>query len=266
MQGVGYHSARCPSSSQRRGELRLDDQRLHRANWRLWGPYLAERVGHRARGLQRERRRLGDLPHDPARSRAYRSNEDGLGGICDESQRLCFSLALWNGRDPILKERPFGLTGREGNHGEDVKGITSTSMRRPATRGCAVSTSIRSPNSPIADCSMKTPRTALLRPSPSPSLAGVRNWDYRYCWLRDATFTLLAMMNAGYIAEARAWRDWLLRAVAGDPRAPRSSTAWAESDVFPNTSSIGSAGMRAHGRCGSATPRTNSFSSTSTAR
>src|SRR5262249_3731663 len=61
------------------------------------------------------------FPHDDARSRVYRWGEDGLMGICDESARLCFSLALWNGRDPILKERLFGLTNREGNHGEDVK-------------------------------------------------------------------------------------------------------------------------------------------------
>ena len=79
-------------------------------------------VGHGARGLQPGRRRLGlTSPHDQARSRAYRWGEDGLGGICDDKQRLCFALALWNGRDPILKERLFGLTNGEGNHGEDVK-------------------------------------------------------------------------------------------------------------------------------------------------
>ena len=61
------------------------------------------------------------LDHDQSRSRVYRWNEDGLGGICDEQQQLCFALALWNGRDPILKERAFGLTGNQGNHGEDVK-------------------------------------------------------------------------------------------------------------------------------------------------
>ena len=61
------------------------------------------------------------FPHDHARSRAYRWGEDGLGGICDRHQTICFALALWNGRDPILKERLFGLTGNEGNHGEDVK-------------------------------------------------------------------------------------------------------------------------------------------------
>ncbi|MFD0420012.1 glucosidase [Streptomyces sp. NPDC127108] len=89
---------------------------------RLWGPYLSERQW----GTVREDYSTnGDawayFPHDHARSRAYRWGEDGLGGICDEKQRLCFALALWNGRDPILKERAFGLTNGEGNHGEDVK-------------------------------------------------------------------------------------------------------------------------------------------------
>ena len=78
-------------------------------------------MGHGARGLQRERRGWDYLPHDHARSRAYRWGEDGLAGFCDVEQRLCLGLALWNGKDPILKERPFGLTGAQGNHGEDVK-------------------------------------------------------------------------------------------------------------------------------------------------
>ena len=80
------------------------------------------RLGQRARGLQCPYGTAWDyLPHDHARSRAYRWNEDGLAGICDRHQRICFALALWNRRDPILKERLFGLTGNEGNHGEDVK-------------------------------------------------------------------------------------------------------------------------------------------------
>jgi hypothetical protein len=92
------------------------------AGWMRWGPYLAER----AWGTVREDYSAdGDawayLPHDQARSRAYRWNEDGVAGICDDQQRLCLALALWNGRDPILKERMFGLAGPEGNHGEDVK-------------------------------------------------------------------------------------------------------------------------------------------------
>ncbi|MCU1474122.1 glucosidase [Amnibacterium sp.] len=90
--------------------------------WRRWGPYLSER----AWGTVREDYSAdGDawsfFPHDHARSRAYRWNEDGLAGLCDDGQRLCFALALWNGADPILKERAFGLTGPQGNHGEDVK-------------------------------------------------------------------------------------------------------------------------------------------------
>jgi hypothetical protein len=90
--------------------------------WRLWGPYLAER----AWGTVREDYSAngdvwGYFPHEHARSRAYRWNEDGLLGICDDSQRLCFAIALWNGNDTILKERPFGLSGPEGNHGEDAK-------------------------------------------------------------------------------------------------------------------------------------------------
>ncbi|HEY6509565.1 MAG TPA: hypothetical protein VIY56_16200 [Vicinamibacterales bacterium] len=91
-------------------------------DWARWGPYLAER----AWGTVREDYSAGGeawsyFPHDHARSRAYRWNEDGLGGICDSRQHLCFALSLWNGRDPFLKERVFGLTGAEGNHGEDVK-------------------------------------------------------------------------------------------------------------------------------------------------
>src|SRR6202142_3858151 len=93
-----------------------------KVNWQTWGPYLSER----AWGTVREDYSAnGDawayFPHDQARSKAYRWNEDGLGGISDDQQHLCFALALWNGRDPILKERFFGLAGPEGNHGEDVK-------------------------------------------------------------------------------------------------------------------------------------------------
>jgi hypothetical protein len=101
---------------------RLDEARRRVKHWKRWGPYLSER----AWGTVREDYSPGGtawdyFPHDHARSRAYRWNEDGLAGICDRHQRICFALALWNGRDPILKERLFGLTGSEGNHGEDVK-------------------------------------------------------------------------------------------------------------------------------------------------
>jgi hypothetical protein len=101
---------------------RLEQQRAGKENWRLWGPYLSER----AWGTVREDyspfgSAWEDFDHEQARSRVFRWSEDGLGGICDEQQRLCFALALWNGKDPILKERAFGLTGNQGNHGEDVK-------------------------------------------------------------------------------------------------------------------------------------------------
>ena len=90
--------------------------------WRRWGPYLAERAWGTVReDYSADGDAWGDLPHDHARSRAYRWNEDGLGGLSDDRQILCFAFAFWNGVDPILKERIFGLTGPEGNHGEDAK-------------------------------------------------------------------------------------------------------------------------------------------------
>ncbi|MDE2126466.1 MAG: glucosidase [Armatimonadetes bacterium] len=92
--------------------------------WRLWGPYLAERAWGTVReDYSPDGSAWQYFPHDHARSRAYRWNEDGLLGICDNLQHLCFALAMWNGRDPIIKERLFGLTGVEGNHGEDVKEV-----------------------------------------------------------------------------------------------------------------------------------------------
>jgi hypothetical protein len=101
---------------------RLQATTERRADWKRWGPYLSDRAwgtvreDYSANGAAWEY-----LPHDHARSRAYRWNEDGLGGLCDRQQILCFAVTLWNGQDPILKERFFGLTGNEGNHGEDVK-------------------------------------------------------------------------------------------------------------------------------------------------
>ena len=90
--------------------------------WRRWGPYLSDRQWGTVREDYSATGEAWDsFPHDHARSRAYRWGEDGLLGISDEGQRLCFAVAMWNGRDPILKERLFGLTGSEGNHGEDVK-------------------------------------------------------------------------------------------------------------------------------------------------
>ena len=101
---------------------RLEENRTGAANWLAWGPYLSERQW----GTVREDYSAdGDawdyFPHDQARSRAYRWGEDGIAGVSDERQLLCFALAMWNGADPILKERMFGLTNGQGNHGEDAK-------------------------------------------------------------------------------------------------------------------------------------------------
>ena len=101
---------------------RLEDVPTGRALWRRWGPYLSERAWGTVREDYSAAGQAWEFfPHDHARSRVYRWNEDGLAGLCDDRQTLCFALAFWNGRDPILKERIFGLTGNEGNHGEDAK-------------------------------------------------------------------------------------------------------------------------------------------------
>src|SRR5260221_8241258 len=103
-------------------DRRLEENRTRKGYWKRWGPYLSERQW----GTVREDYSPGGtawefFPHDHARSRAYRWGEDGIAGFSDRHQQICFALAMWNGKDPILKERIFGLTGNEGNHGEDVK-------------------------------------------------------------------------------------------------------------------------------------------------
>ena len=103
-------------------QLRLQEHANKQANWKKWGPYLSERQW----GTVREDYSPGGnawayFPHDQARSKTYRWGEDGILGICDDRQLLCFALSMWNTQDPILKERFFGLTGDEGNHGEDPK-------------------------------------------------------------------------------------------------------------------------------------------------
>jgi hypothetical protein len=103
-------------------QKRLNDARELGIPWKKWGPYLSERQWGTVReDYSRDGNAWDYFSHDQARSRAYRWGEDGLAGLSDDKQRLCFALALWNGRDPILKERLFGLTNSEGNHGEDVK-------------------------------------------------------------------------------------------------------------------------------------------------
>jgi hypothetical protein len=103
-------------------QKRLNDAREKGVPWKKWGPYLSERQWGTVReDYSKDGNAWNYFTHDQARSRAYRWGEDGLAGYCDDKQQLCFALALWNGRDPILKERLFGLTNSEGNHGEDVK-------------------------------------------------------------------------------------------------------------------------------------------------
>src|SRR2546430_11722529 len=103
-------------------EKRLEEARSRKAHWKRWGPYVSDRAWGTVREDYSATGEAWDyFPHDHARSRAYRWNEDGLAAICDREQRMCLSFAFWNGKDPILKERIFGLTGSEGNHGEDAK-------------------------------------------------------------------------------------------------------------------------------------------------
>jgi hypothetical protein len=102
--------------------MNAEQKRLTDSRWKKWGPYLSERQWGTVREDYSEYGNAWDsFPHDHARSRVYRWGEDGIAGISDEMQRICFAVTLWNGQDPILKERMFGLTGSEGNHGEDVK-------------------------------------------------------------------------------------------------------------------------------------------------
>src|SRR6202451_3167641 len=123
----------CPAAANRAHQRRLtvskdpESARLEEARnaetpWRKWGPYLSERQWGTVREDYSQDGNAWDyFTHDQARSRAYHWGEDGLAGISDDNQLLCFSVALWNGKDPILKERAFGLTNSEANHGEDVK-------------------------------------------------------------------------------------------------------------------------------------------------
>src|ERR1700728_4873354 len=101
---------------------RLEEARTANTPWRKWGPYLSERQWGTVREDYSADGNAWDyFTHDMARSRAYRWGEDGLAGICDDDCQICFAPSFWNGKDPILKERPFGLANSQGNHGEDVK-------------------------------------------------------------------------------------------------------------------------------------------------
>src|SRR3954462_11466117 len=103
-------------------QARLNEGGERMVPWRKWGPYLSERQwGTGREDYSQDGNAWNYFTHDQSRSRAYRRGGDGLAGVSDDHSRLCFALALWNGNDPILKERLFGLTNSEGNHGEDVK-------------------------------------------------------------------------------------------------------------------------------------------------
>src|SRR5438132_1248524 len=105
-----------------REQERLLEHRQGKRNWKKWGPYVSDRAWGTVReDYSSDGSAWTFLTHDMARSKAYRWGEDAIAGICDDRQILCFSVAMWNENDPILKERFFGLTGVEGNHGEDVK-------------------------------------------------------------------------------------------------------------------------------------------------
>src|SRR6516162_2334193 len=121
-QSAGQRKRKHMKQSLTKEEIRLAESAARTKHWKRWGPYLSERAWGTVREDYSPDGNAWDfLPHDHARSRAYRWNEDGIAGICDRHQKICFAVALWNGKDPILKERLFGLTGDEGNHGEDVK-------------------------------------------------------------------------------------------------------------------------------------------------
>jgi hypothetical protein len=115
--------ARGMDERERQAEKRrLREAAEGRQPWRKWGPYLSERQWGTVReNVTKGTEAWNDVTHDQARSRAYLSGEDGVGGFSDDRLLLCFAVALWNGRDPIINERLFGLTNAEGNHGEDVK-------------------------------------------------------------------------------------------------------------------------------------------------
>ena len=140
---------------------RIEESRNGSKNWRRWGPYLSERQWGTVREDYSPYGTAWDyFTHDQARSRAYRWGEDGIAGFSDDRQLLCLSLALWNGRDPILKERLFGLTNEEGNHGEDVKelyyyldAVPELCLRAHALQAAAGGLSLR-----MADRGERTPQ------------------------------------------------------------------------------------------------------------
>ena len=153
-------------------EAELDPERRRLADdggaWRRWGPYLSERAWGTVReDYSHDGEAWTSFPHDHARSRAYRWSEDGLGGFCDTEQRLCLAFAFWNGQDPILKERIFGLTATRATTARTPRSTGGTSTPRRRTPGCAGATSIPSAPSPTRTSSRRTPAVGSATPSTS---------------------------------------------------------------------------------------------------
>ena len=170
-----------------RESQRLAEDAERKANWKRWGPYLAERQWATVREDYSQDGDCWDyFPHDQARSRAYRWGEDGLLGITDRECRLCFALALWNGRDPFLKERLFGLTNPQGNHGEDVKECYFYLDSTPTHSWMRAMYRYPQARFPYEQLIAKTPSAAgTIRNS---------NWPTRACWPRAATSTCWSSM------------------------------------------------------------------------
>ena len=119
---TAYGALRETAGTLTKEHQRLQEHRTGQHHWKQWGPYVSDRAWGTVReDYSPDGSAWTYLTHEMARSKAYRWGEDGIAGICDDQQLLCFSVALWNEKDPILKERYFGLTGLQGNHGEDVK-------------------------------------------------------------------------------------------------------------------------------------------------
>jgi hypothetical protein len=165
MEDVGHPYARQVKSAER---VRLAEDAESKAAWKLWGPYLSERQWGTVReDYSADGKAWEYFSHGQARSRAYRWGEDGIAGISDRSQRLCLALALWNGKDPILKERLFGLTNGEGNHGEDVKELYYYLDATPTHSYLKYLTNIHKENFRTHDWSKKTAAAAGTNPSSS---------------------------------------------------------------------------------------------------
>ena len=169
---------------------RLDEARIG-VPWRRWGPYLAERAWGTVReDYSADGDAWASFPHEQARSRAYRWNEDGLLGISDDQQRLCLALSLWNGADPILKERLFGLTNAEGNHGEDVKELYFYLDALPT--------------SSYLTCGVPVPAASLPRPGAARGEcpAAARTIPSTSCWTRaSSTMTASSMSRSSTRSE-----------------------------------------------------------------